>query len=142
MKKYIYIGGFGFFGALLRYVIKNIRFNVFSGNFPINTIIINITGCFLIAFFSTLFLSNINIKDELKLAITTGFIGTYTTFSSMCKDIVNLINWGAYSLALLYISGSIALGFAAIIIGIKLAKITTGHVKALNTGDNDLEEEA
>lgn len=122
MKKYIYIGSFGFFGALLRFIIKNINISVYSGNIPINTLIINISGCFLLALVSNIILDALEANIELKLAITTGFIGTYTTFSSLCKEMVNLISAGKYYSTVIYIAVSLILGFLAVILGSFVAK--------------------
>lgn len=122
MKKYIYIGSFGFLGALLRFIIKNVNISVYKGNIPINTLFINVSGCFLLALVSGLILNSFEMHKDLKLAITTGFIGTYTTFSSLCKEMVNLMSTGKYFSAAEYVSISVILGFIAVIMGSAAAK--------------------
>jgi CrcB protein len=120
MKKYLYVGAFGFFGTILRFAIKNIHFK-YSSYFPVNTIIINITGSFALAFVFALALNYKKINENLKLGITTGFIGTYTTFATFCKDTFGLIEKGYFSYAIIYILVSIGIGVLAILLGSNLA---------------------
>lgn len=121
MKKYLYIGAFGFFGSMLRFAIKNIQFR-HSSVFPINTLIINITGSFALAFVFALALNLKKFDENLKLGITTGFIGTYTTFATFCKDTFGLIEKGHYNYAIMYILFSIGISMLAIILGINFAE--------------------
>jgi CrcB protein len=116
MKKYLYIGAFGFCGAILRYVIKSASFGSITANFPINTLITNVTGAFLIALIFSLTAQKINISEELKLGLTTGFLGAYTTFSTLCKDTISLIESAKYSYAVIYVLLSVVLGILAIIL--------------------------
>lgn len=122
MKKCLYIGLFGFFGAILRYFIKNISIYHYREVVPLNTIIINVTGSFVIALVFTLAFEVIEIKDEIRLGITTGFLGAYTTFSTLCKDAFNLINNGFYFSALSYITVSTILGLCGVYFGIVVAR--------------------
>lgn len=110
----MYIGAFGFVGAILRFYIKNIKFENYTGQIPVNTLIINVTGSFFLAFIFTLIMEGYNIKEELKLGITTGLLGTYTTFSSLCKEEFNLILKGEYYSGFMYIFLSIFLSILGI----------------------------
>lgn len=122
MKKCLYIGVFGFFGAILRYFIKNIHIYHYKEMVPINTILINVTGSFLLALILTIALEVWNVKEEIRLGIATGFLGAFTTFSTLCKDTVTLINKGLYFSALNYITISTLLGLCAAYFGIVLAR--------------------
>lgn len=122
MKKILYVGIFGFFGTILRFVIKNINLK-FAGSFPINTLVINISGSFALAFVFALVLKLKKFNDNLKLGITTGFIGTYTTFATFCKDIFGLVQKNSYCYVLLYVVLSIGIGIIAMVIGENIAKI-------------------
>lgn len=122
MKKCLYIGVFGFFGAILRYFIKNIHIYHYKEMVPINTILINVTGSFLLALILTIALEVWNVKEEIRLGIATGFLGAFTTFSTLCKDTVTLINKGLYFSALNYITISTLLGLCATYFGIVLAR--------------------
>ena len=122
MRKYIYIGLFGFFGAVLRFVIKNMHICPYKEVIPVNTLLINVTGSFIIALVLTLAGEAWNMKEELRLGITTGFLGAYTTFSSLCKETVQLINKGLYSSALSYVAMSTVFGLFAVYLGVNAAK--------------------
>ncbi|AJA48538.1 hypothetical protein CPAST_c24690 [Clostridium pasteurianum DSM 525 = ATCC 6013] len=122
MKKYMYIGAFGFLGAILRFYVKNIKFENYNGQIPVNTLIINITGSFFLAFIFTLIMEGYNIKEKLKLGITTGLLGTYTTFSSLCKEEFNLILKREYYSAFMYIFLSLFLSVLSICAATILSK--------------------
>lgn len=118
MKKYTLIGLGGFLGAILRYLIKETTF--FTINIPINIIIINLVGTFLLTFFLTLTLKY-KINPNLKLGIATGFFGAFTTFSTFCKDIILLVDQGNYFGSIIYILLSIIIGMYSAYLGLELA---------------------
>lgn len=122
MKKYIYIGCFGFLGAILRFAIKNIKFKDYMGRIPINTLIINVTGSFFLALIITLTLVVYKVREEVKLGLTTGLLGTYTTFSSLCKEEVNLMLNRNYYSAFMYIFMSLLFSSIAIYTAITISK--------------------
>ena len=121
MKKYIFIGIGGFFGAISRYFIKNIHLYNYGGAVPVNTLIINVTGSFVLGLLLTLFFEIWETDDAVRLGITTGFLGTYTTFSTLCKDTVGLMSNGDYYSAISYITMSAVLGLIAVFLGIVIA---------------------
>lgn len=122
MKKCLYIGFFGFLGAMLRYYIKGIHVYHYREAVPINTIIINVTGSFILALILTASLEIFEIKEEIRLGITTGFLGAYTTFSTLCKDTVTLAKSGLYFSALNYVTLSTLLGLCAAYFGVIFAR--------------------
>lgn len=116
MRKYAYIGSFGFLGAIARYFIKTQHFSFYSGNIPINTLVINLLGAFLISSFLS-YAYKVNLKEELRLGVSTGFLGAFTTFSTMCKELVNLISNGQIFTFTLYLLASILIGLLMIYLG-------------------------
>jgi len=120
MKKYLFIGLGGFFGASLRVMIKGA--DIFSNvDFPLSTLIINLIGTFLLAFFLTLTLKFFKMDNELRLSLSVGFFGSFTTFSTFCKELSNLMLNGNYYFAFLYLIFSIILGLFCAFAGFKLA---------------------
>lgn len=128
MKKYLLIGIGGVIGAVLRYSIKGMHMYPYMGYIPIDTLIINVTGSFLLAFILTASYEFDIIDSNARLAIGTGFLGAYTTFSTMCKETTSQINNEHYLMALTYIIGTTILGlisayFGALLAGKAFAKL-------------------
>lgn len=116
MKKYLYLALGGFAGAVLRYFIKNLQLVDHNYSTFYNTMVINVLGCFMLSLFLSLTSELWNIDSDLKLGISVGFLGSFTTFSSLCKDAVSLFITDYY-FSFLYFSLSAMLGFAAVCIG-------------------------
>lgn len=122
MKKYIYIGIGGFFGAISRYAIKNIHIYHYNGVIPLNTLIINVSGSFVLALILTTAFEVLEMDESVRLGIGTGFLGAYTTFSTLCKETVGLITKGFYFSAISYIIMSTILGLVAAYFGVVLSR--------------------
>ena len=103
---YLWIGIAGFFGATLRYSIGLFLFDE-SVVFPFATLTVNLIGSFLLAWFTTAFVKRFSISNHLKAAIGTGFIGSFTTFSTLSVETVTLIKNEELLLALIYVLISI-----------------------------------
>ncbi|MBD2186161.1 fluoride efflux transporter CrcB [Planktothrix sp. FACHB-1355] len=111
-------------GALCRYYITLWFAQRFGTGFPYGTFFINITGCLAMGFFATLALERVaTISPEVRLLITTGFLGAYTTFSTYGLDTMNLLRERTYLAAGLYWAGSAILGIISVQLGIILARL-------------------
>ena len=73
---------FGAVGTLLRYGIQGLVQVGTGGTFPWGTLLINLTGCFLLGLIGQITLNRMMISPDWRVAITVGFFGGYTTFSS------------------------------------------------------------
>ncbi|MCJ7687719.1 MAG: fluoride efflux transporter CrcB, partial [Clostridiaceae bacterium] len=122
MRKYTLIAAGGMLGAILRYFIKNIQIYNYKEVLPINTLLINVSGSFLLALILTIAFEVFEFDATLRLGIATGFFGAYTTFSTLCKETVNLMNQGDYLLSISYIGLTTILGLTAVYIGVVLAR--------------------
>ncbi|WP_333860579.1 fluoride efflux transporter CrcB [Clostridium sp.] len=122
MRKYIFISIGGMLGAILRYVIRNTPISYYHGNIPINTLIINITGSFILALILTMAYEILEFDVDIRLGIATGFIGSYTTFSTLCKEFTTLFFEGDYFSAIFYVIISLILGIIAVYCGIVFAR--------------------
>ena len=124
MQKYIYISIGGALGSVLRLLIGNAHIGNYNGIFPLNTLAINIVGTFTLALFLTVAYEIMEIDADLRLGVSTGFLGAFTTFSTFCKETASLMTGGEYFTAVAYITISAILGLAAAYLGMILARET------------------
>jgi fluoride exporter len=114
-------------GALSRYYLGLWITQRLGSYFPYGTFIINISGCLIMGFFTTLGTERIlPISPELRLLVAVGFLGSYTTFSSYALDTVNLLGTRQGFVALGYWLGSAFLGVTCLQLGALLARLFHG----------------
>ena len=111
-------------GALTRYVLIEQINKSFASSFPYGTLTVNVVGAFLIGLAWSYFADKINISDNLKMFITIGFLGGFTTFSSFNVDVFELIQNGNILISIIYIIGTFALTVGAFFLGMSLLRIT------------------
>jgi len=114
------IGLAGFAGALVRYFI-NLLFGRLNIVFPLGTMVINLTGSFFLGWFATWAVGR-NVSDITRLAIGTGFVGAYTTFSTYMFESNKLLEEKAYYAAVANLLGSLLLGLLAVRLGVWMAR--------------------
>ncbi len=131
----------GALGTLGRYVISVVALPI-SGQMPWGTIVINITGSFLIGFFGTLTLAHgrFPISENWRLFVMIGICGGYTTFSSFSLQTLDLLRQGALTRAAVNIAASVVLCVAAVAVGHQLAALMNGGAQAV--AQLPIEEEA
>ncbi len=110
-------------GALCRYYLNLWFVERFGVSFPYGTFFINITGCFLMGLVFMATESAIAISPEIKLLVATGFLGSYTTFSTYGLDTVSLIEAKRVIPALIYGVGSAVIGIISVKLGIELVRL-------------------
>lgn len=91
--------------------------------FPYANLIINVSGSLIIGLLAGLFEQRVLVSPALRVALLTGVLGGYTTFSSFAFETYTLLRDGEIGLALLNSAGSVALGLAAVWVGMRIAQI-------------------
>ncbi|MQB01029.1 MAG: fluoride efflux transporter CrcB [Actinobacteria bacterium] len=118
----VWIGLAGFLGAVSRYHFEGWVSNRLPTAFPWGTFAVNVTGCFLLGFVFTLLTERFLPHPDLRTAITIGFVGAYTTFSTFAFETIRLGEDGAVALALSNVLASVLAGIAAVWLGTVLGR--------------------
>jgi CrcB protein len=120
--KYLLILLGGGVGSLARYVVGSAIATRFGTRFPAGTMLVNVTGCFLIGLTMTLLTERLQPHPYWRLALVVGFLGGYTTFSSFEWETYSAVREGGLWIGLGNIVGSVTLGYAAVWLGALLAR--------------------
>lgn len=131
----------GAIGTFLRYAVSVLALPI-SRQLPWGTILINISGSFVIGLFGTLTLAagRYPVSENLRLFVMIGICGGYTTFSSFSLQTLDLLRTGATLRAGLNIVLSVVLCIAAVAAGHGIASYFNGGARAV--AQIDIEEEA
>lgn len=119
--KFLMIAIGGAAGALLRYAVAGFVYNYTGQDFPWGTLIVNLSGAFLIGFLWQLF-EHTAVAPNTRTLLLVGVLGAYTTFSTYGLETAALFREGESRLALWNIVASNALGIAAVFLGIITAR--------------------
>ena len=113
----------GGIGSLARWLVGLAVGRLYTGTFPLATFLLNVSGVFLIAFLAVFldFGWTERFGHPFNTFVLTGVLAGYTTFSAMALDTTKLIHRQKVSLALMYLFGTVALAFVAVLLGAVLA---------------------
>ena len=112
------VGFGGFVGALCRWGVAVLSARAFGTAFPVATLLMNLTGSFALGWFMSRVARGAAVPEPVQLAVTVGFLGAYTTFSTFMYESDTLLRGGAGARATLYLVGSVALGLLAVRLGV------------------------
>ncbi len=115
--KMLLIGAAGFAGAVSRYLIGAWVGPRTTNSFPWATLLINVSGCFALGVLMTVFVDRVVPNADIRAALTVGFLGAYTTFSTFAYDSLKLAEDGAAGLATANVVVSVAAGITAAWLG-------------------------
>jgi CrcB protein len=113
-------GGAG--GAVTRYALDSWVTSRLGPAFPFGTLLINVSGSFLLGLLFALVLERGLLPAELRAPLAIGFLGAYTTFSTLMLESWALIERGAWIGAALNVGGSVVLGMVAVVAGLALGR--------------------
>lgn len=123
MREFLLIGSGAVLGANARYWLNNYMVGRLGASFPYGTLIINITGSFLLGFVLVLIANRVVVDPGYRLLIGTGFLGAYTTFSTFSYDTIALLEVGDFLPAMWNVLASVAISLAGAYLGIVLARL-------------------
>ena len=119
---YLYIALGGAVGSLLRYVVGGAVQRMSDSGFPVGTMFVNVSGCFIIGILVRQFL-NMQLSPELRALLIVGFCGGFTTFSTFSAETLGLIEGGEYGRAAGYVALSVTLCLAATLAGMTTMRL-------------------
>ena len=114
-------------GGAFRHGVNVGAAKLFGHGYPFGTLIVNITGSFLMGALAGYFVFRPGIAQHIRLFLTTGILGGFTTFSAFSLDAALLIERNQYAIAAGYVVGSVAASLAALFFGLALFR-THPHI--------------
>jgi CrcB protein len=116
------IGAGGFLGAIARYLL-DARITAWTGgSLPWGTFAVNMTGSFVLGLLFALIVERAALPADLRAPLLIGFLGSYTTFSTLALESWRMIEDGAWLYATANLGGSILVGVAAVVAGISIGR--------------------
>jgi CrcB protein len=118
----VLIAAGGAAGAVVRFLVDNAVLDRFSGAFPLGILVVNVSGAFVLGLLAALIVDRGVLPADLRAPLLVGFLGAYTTFSTLMLDSWRLFEDGLPVLALANIAGSTVLGVVAVVGGLWIGR--------------------
>ena len=126
MTRVILVALGGAIGSVARYGVGAVAAQLLGAAFPWGTLLVNLSGSFLISLVMHVALAGTAISLELRIFLTTGIMGGFTTYSSFNYETLALINQRAYGLAGLNVSATVVGCFLAGVLGLAAGRALSG----------------
>ena len=123
MIKFINLVIGGAAGTIARYLLAGAVYRLTGTGFPYGTLIVNISGCFILGFLASLSDKKFMLGSDARLLLMIGFCGAYTTFSTLIFETDNLVRDGQVIRAFTNIFVSVILGFILFRVGTFIGEI-------------------
>lgn len=127
MDRFLWICAGGAVGTGARYLIVLWAARSFGPTFPAGTLIVNVAGSFLLGFLMHVGSATQSLPVTVRLALTTGIMGGFTTYSTFSYETANFLRRGAGQYAALNIIATVAGCLVAVFAGIALARLVVGR---------------
>jgi CrcB protein len=114
---------FGAAGTVARYGLDGWVQHRTGSSFPMGILTVNLLGCLLMGAIGTYGLNHISVSADLRIGLTTGLMGGFTTFSTFGWDTVRMLDDGQWQKALLYIGTSVLGGLLLMMAGIRIGNV-------------------
>jgi CrcB protein len=119
----VWVGLGGCLGAVARYLVDGWVAQRTGGTFPFGTLLVNLSGAFVLGLLFALSVERGVLPAGIRAPVLIGFIGAYTTFSTLMLESWRLIEDGSYVLGAANLAGSIGLGIVAVVAGLVLGRV-------------------
>lgn len=113
-------------GGAGRHGVNVLAARLFGNGFPLGTLVVNVAGCMAMGLLAGYFAFRGHLPQELRLLLTTGVLGGFTTFSAFALDATVLWERGNVGQALVYVLASVVLSLVAVVAGLFLARMFPG----------------
>jgi fluoride exporter len=113
---------FGALGTVCRYGLQGLVQTRTGSTFPSGTLIVNLLGCFLIGGIGEYALLHLSFPPEWRIALTVGFLGGFTTFSSFSWETIRLLQDGQWRSGTIYVFTSLIGGLLCVLGGMRIAE--------------------
>ncbi len=117
-----YIAAGSALGGVSRYLVGGLIQRLLDTTFPAGTLVVNVTGSFLLGVFLRYAMDTPTLTPELRAFLTIGFCGGYTTFSTFSYESVALFEEGDWTRAAVYVTLSLVLSLLAMVLGFAAAR--------------------
>src|SRR6266540_4325962 len=111
MSRFLAVAAGGALGAVSRYSVALLVAMFWKRDFPLATLLINVTGSFVLGFFATFAAGKTSLDPLWRLLVATGFVGAYTTFSTFEYETNRLVETGSTAWAVTNVLASVLVGF-------------------------------
>jgi len=125
MDRLLWVCLAGALGTGARYLIAAMATERFGAGFPWGTLIVNVAGCFLMGAVMQVSVNVASLSPNVRLALTTGFLGGLTTYSSFAYETTALVSNGSRGAAALNFGLTTVACFAAVVLGLGAANLAT-----------------
>lgn len=114
MKEVLYVFLAGGIGSALRYGVQLLLHErITPYHFPWATLAVNLTGCFFIGLIYALS-ARLHLSADIRLLLTTGLCGGFTTYSTFCHESLTLLRQGYTGTFIVYLTVSLTIGLLAV----------------------------
>ncbi len=112
----------GAFGSVARYLVDGWVLDRVGTGFPFGTLAVNLSGAFVLGLLAALTIDRSILPAEIRAPVMIGFLGAYTTFSTLMLESWRLVEDGQAALGTMNLLGSAALGIVAVVAGLTLGR--------------------
>lgn len=113
----------GALGAVARYLVQGWVQDLAGGRFPWGTLVVNVSGSFLLGIVFALAMDRAVLSPEVRVPLMVGFIGSYTTFSTLMLESWVLVEEGDLVRMMANLAGSVLIGMVAVVAGLAVGRL-------------------